>query len=48
MGLRNDVLTTCKAVTSRVGRRIIVACFPTVNILEARSKAHTAQKDTYS
>ena len=28
MGLRNDVLTTCKAVTSRGGQRIIVVCFP--------------------
>ena len=28
MGLRNDVLTTCKAVTSRRGQRIIVVCFP--------------------
>lgn len=28
MGLRNDILITCKAVTSRVGQRIIVACFP--------------------
>ena len=28
MGLRNDVLTTCKAVTWRGGQRIIVVCFP--------------------
>ena len=27
LGLRNDVLTTCKAVTSRGGHRIIVVGF---------------------
>ena len=31
LGPRNDVLTTCKAVTLRGGQRII-ALFPTVNI----------------
>ena len=36
LGPRNDVLTTCKMVTLRGGKRIV---FPTVNILiEARSE----------
>ena len=36
LGSRNDVLTTCKMVTLRGGKRIV---FPTVNILiEARSE----------
>ena len=38
LGLRNDVLTTCKAVTLRGGQRVI-GVFPTLNILiEARSE----------
>ena len=28
LGPRNDVLTTCKAITLRDGQRIIAACFP--------------------
>ena len=38
LGPRNDVLTTCKAVTLLGGQRVI-GVFPTVNILiEARSE----------
>ena len=38
LGPRNDVLTTCKAVTLRGGQRVI-GVFPTVNIfIEARSE----------
>ena len=38
LGPRNDVLTTCKAVTQRGGQRVICV-FPTVNILiEAKSE----------
>ena len=46
LGLRNDVLTTCKAITLRDGQRIIAAfLFPTVNIFRPgalfRSKKRT-------
>ena len=38
LGPRNDVLTTCKAVTLHGGQRVI-GVFPTLNILiEARSE----------
>ena len=39
--LRNDVLTTCKAVTQRGGQRIIRVFFPQeifLDFLEARSE----------
>ena len=43
LGPRNDVLTTCKAVTLRGGQRII-ALFPTVNIFRLfRSKKRTGR-----
>ena len=41
LGPRNDVLTTCKAVTQRSGQRIIRVFFPQeifLDFLEARSK----------
>ena len=43
LGPRNDVLTTCKAVTLRGGQRII-ALFPTVNIFRLfRSRKRTGR-----
>ena len=43
LGRRNNVLTTCKAVTLREGQRII-ALFPTVNIFRLfRSKKWTGR-----
>ena len=43
LGLRNNVLTTCKAVPLREGQRII-ALFPTVNIFRLfRSKKRTGR-----
>ena len=41
LGPRNDVLTTCKAVTQRGGQRIIRVFFPQeifLDFLEARSE----------
>ena len=41
LGPRNDVLTTCKAVTQRGGQRIITVFFPQeifLDFLEARSE----------
>ena len=41
LGPRNDVLTTCKAVTQRSGQRIIRVFFPQeifLDFLEARSE----------
>ena len=44
LGPRNDVLTTCKAVTWRDGQRVI-GSFPTLNILiEARSEPEPAEE----
>ena len=42
LGPRNDVLTTCKAVTQRAGQRIITVFFPAVNIFRLfKSKKRT-------
>ena len=41
LGPRNDVLTTCKAITLRDGQRIIAAFFPQqifLDFLEARTE----------
>ena len=44
LGPRNDVLTTCKAVTLRGGQRVI-GDFPTLNILiEATSEPEPAEE----
>ena len=38
MGPRNDVLTTCEAVTQRGGQRIIAVFFHSKYFIEARSE----------
>ena len=49
LGPRNDVLTTCKAVTLHGGQRIIAVFFPQqlfLDFLEARSEP--AEERTYA
>ena len=48
LGPRNDVLTTCKAVTLRGGQRIIEVSFPQLIFLDFLEEAEEKKKEEES